>query len=212
MDAGVDVVELDVRRTAGGELVVVHDPTISEAPVAELTLSELRRLRPQVPTLDETLERLRGRVALEVEIKNGPHEVGYEPAGRTIAREVVAALREYAFDDVFVSSFDEECLRSVNELDGRIATGLLVDESADLDGALELVAARHGFLLPEAGALERAGRAFIDRAHERDVRVCIWTVDDAPTLGRLFSLGVDGIETNDPALGVTVRDLLEVRE
>lgn len=211
MDAGADVVEFDVRRTADSGLVVVHDPTIAEAPVAELTLSELRRLRPQIPNLDETLELLRGRVALEVEIKNHPHETGYEPAGRTIAGDVVAALRAHAFKDAFVSSFDEECLRSVNELDDGIATGLLVDESADLDGALEFVAARHGFLLPEASALERAGRVFIDRAHERGVRLCAWIVDDAPTLERLYGLGVDAIETNDPALGATVRDSLEIR-
>lgn len=212
MDAAADIVELDVRRTADGELVVVHDATISEVPVAELALSEIGRLQPGIPTLDETLELLRGRVALEVEIKNDPNEVGYEPTGSTIAREVAAALHRHAFSDAFVASFDQECLRSVQQFDDGIETGLLLHEHEDLDGGLENAAGRHGFLLPEARALERAGRAFIDRAHDSDVLVCTWTVDDASTLARLFRLGADAVETNDPSLGVTVRDSLTTPE
>lgn len=198
-----------MRRSADGVLVVRHDPTIESASVCDLTLGELRAGQRDIPTLDEALDLLRGRAALEVEIKNVPGEAGYEPAGATVARDVVAALRRHAFVEAFVSSFDEECLRSVKEVDGGIATGLQVD--ADLEQALEIVAGRHAFLLPEAGALERAGRAFVDRAHERDVRICAWTVDDAAEFQRIFELGADAVETNDPALGVRVRDSLATR-
>jgi glycerophosphoryl diester phosphodiesterase len=196
--AGADIVELDVRRSADGVLVVVHDPT-------ELALPELRRLQPEIPTLDEVLEQLRGRVALEVEIKNAPGETGYEPAGTEIVRDVIAALRRNAFTDAFISSFDPECLQSVEELDPEIPTGLTVERSSDLDHALALAAGRHAFLLPEATALESAGREFIDRAHDRDVCVCTWTVDDEAAIERLFALGADAVETNDPALGVRAR-------
>lgn len=207
--AGADVVEFDVRRSADGVLVVRHDPTIESANVCDLTLDELRAMQPNIPTLDDVLDLLRGRAALEVEIKNVPGESGYEPSGATIARDVVATLRRHAFAEAFVSSFDEECLRSVKEVDGGIATGLQVD--ADLEPALDIVAGRHAFLLPEVGALERAGRPFIDRAHERDVRICAWTVDDAAGFQRVFELGADAVETNDPALGVRVRDSLATR-
>lgn len=203
VEAGVDVVEFDVRQSADGELVVIHDPIA-------LTLEEIRRLRPEIPTLDETLESLRGRAALEVEIKNVPGEVGYEPRGTAIARAVVAALRRHAFTDAFVSSFDPECLLSVREV-AQIPTGLLVEPSDDVDQALEAAAGRHAFLLPEASALESAGRSLIDRAHELDVRICAWTVDDTETTERLFELGVDAVETNDPALGVRARDSFRAR-
>jgi len=149
---------------------------------------------------------LRGRVALEVEIKNDPQEPGYELSGTTIAADVVAALRRHSFTDAFVAAFDVECLRSVKELDRGVATGLLLDPPGDLEHALEKAAAGHAFLLPEASALEVAGRAFIDRAHERDVRICTWTADNPAAIERLFELGVDAVETNDPAVGVTVRD------
>jgi glycerophosphoryl diester phosphodiesterase len=205
VSAGADIIELDVRRSADGVLVVVHDAT-------ELTLAEIRRLQPEIPSLDEVLELLRGRVALEVEIKNVPHEAGFEPAGKGIARDVVDALRRVASTNAFISSFDPECLRSVKELDPGMPTGLQVHASDDLDHALALAAGRHAFLLPEATVLETAGREFIEDAHERDVCVCAWTVDDPIAIERLFALGVDAVETNDPALGVAARDSFRHRD
>lgn len=210
MDAGADIVELDVRRTADGALVITHDGAFATPEgvryVAELTLGEIRHLRPEMPTLDEALELLRGRVALEVEIKNVPQEIGYEPSGTKIARDVLGALRGHAFTDALVASFDADSLDSVRAIDAERPTGLLVEPTVNLDRALELVAVRHAFLLPEAAALEAAGKAFIDRAHLRDVRVCAWFADEPAAIERLFELGADAVETNDPATGVRVRD------
>lgn len=191
-DAGADVVELDVRRSPDGVLVISHDA--------------VEPGHSQLPTLDEALELLRGRVALEVEIKNVPGEPGYEPSGSLIARDVVEHLRRLAFADAFVASFDAACLRSVNELDAELATGLLVEPTMKLESALELAAGRHEYLLPDATALEGAGSDFVERAHERGMRICTWTVDDPAAMTRLFELGADAVETNDPALGVLVRD------
>jgi glycerophosphoryl diester phosphodiesterase len=209
VEAGADIVEFDVRRTADGRLVVVHDATLGppgSAEVSNLKLAEVRELQPQIPTLEATLELLRGRVVLEVEIKNIPGEAGYEPYARTIARDVVAALQRHRFTDAFIASFDHECLCSVRELDPGVATGFLLDSTGDLERALELAAGSHTFLLPEATTLERAGAEFIRRARRQAVCICAWTVDDPEAMRRLLELGVDAFETNDPALGVAVRD------
>jgi glycerophosphoryl diester phosphodiesterase len=207
--AGVDFVELDVRRCRDGGLAVAHDPTIEAnggVAISDLTLAELKRLQPDTPSLDEVLEVLRGRVALEVEIKNVAGEPGYEPGAATIARDVVAALRTHRFADAFVASFDDACLDAVKECDSQIATGLLLDGSCDVS-----VFDRDAFLLPEYGALEAAGRGFIDEAHDRGVRICTWEVDDPAAIERLFELGADAVETNDPAVGVAVRDRVRSR-
>jgi glycerophosphoryl diester phosphodiesterase len=45
-----------------------------------------------------------------------------------------------------------------------------------------------------------ASRAAIDRAHELDAAVYVWTVDDPPMAERLVRDGVDGIITNDPRI------------
>ena len=216
VQAGADFIELDVRRCSDGGLAVTHDPTVESDEggtfaICELSLAELKRLRAQTPSLDEVLEALRGRAALEVEIKNARGEPGYEPTGVTIAREVVAAMQAHCFADAFVASFDGRCLDAVKDCDPQISTGLLLEGSDDLARALEAVAGRDAFLLPEAAALEAAGRAFIEQAHDRGVRVCTWEVDDPSVIERLFELGADAVETNDPAAGVAVRDRIRSR-
>jgi glycerophosphoryl diester phosphodiesterase len=211
------MVELDVRRSVDGALLVNHDPAfaaggIGAHTIAELTLAEIRRLEPRIPLLDEALELLRGRVAVEIEIKNAPGEPGYDPSGRSIASDVVAAVHEHRFPDALVASFDRASLQAVKEVDRDLPTGLLVDGPIDLDEMLEAATAcGDAFLLPEAAAVAAAGKAFVERAHDRDLAICAWTVDDPAAIERLFHLGCDAVETNDPAVGVAVRDRMRAR-
>ena len=86
---GVDMIEIDVRRTADGELVVIHDATVDrtmngKGAVSGLTLAELRRMRlrqnqggaeapvtdQQIATLDEMLAAARGRMLLNLDVKD----------------------------------------------------------------------------------------------------------------------------------------------
>src|SRR5579864_5513808 len=79
---GADGVELDVRRSADGELVVHHD---AEIPGAGL-VGELRRhqLPEWVPTLGPALAACAGAL-VNVEIKNIPGDPGYDPGNRVSA-------------------------------------------------------------------------------------------------------------------------------
>src|SRR5438093_10081888 len=83
--AGADAVEFDVRMTADRVAVVMHDPDVSRTTdgsglVRDLALADLRRLRiglrsggaEPIPTLDDALACLSGRIAVDVEIKNVP--------------------------------------------------------------------------------------------------------------------------------------------
>src|SRR5581483_10946121 len=95
--AGAPLVELDVRLSADGVPVVVHDPEVSRTTdgagwVHELTLEDLRSLnagtadRPaQIPTLDEVLRAVSGRGGVAHEIKNVPGEPPFH-RGRPPAR------------------------------------------------------------------------------------------------------------------------------
>ncbi|MEM3426627.1 MAG: glycerophosphodiester phosphodiesterase family protein, partial [Thermoproteota archaeon] len=76
LELGVDAVELDVRRTRDGELVVIHDAEVDRTTngkglVRELTLEEIRRLDAgkgeKIPTLEEALDFLDGRVKILIE-------------------------------------------------------------------------------------------------------------------------------------------------
>ncbi len=114
---GVDVVELDVRRTADGHVVALHDERVDrttdgEGFIAELTLAEAQRLdagtwfAPQfagarIPTLAEVFEWARGRVGLMLELKYG-FTGGFDPH---LVPAIVALIREHAIADqvVFIS-------------------------------------------------------------------------------------------------------------
>ena len=70
IDLRCDYVEFDVRRSRD-EVVCFHDARVGPAPVAQLTLGELReRTGLAVPTLGEVLDFCRGRIGLDVEIKD----------------------------------------------------------------------------------------------------------------------------------------------
>ena len=108
-ELGADGVELDVRRSADGVLIVHHDPAIEGVgPLVQLTFAQLRAARPAVPTFDEALDACRGMV-VNAEVKCLPWETDADGDG-SVMRATVDALagREGTF---IVSSFD---LRSVD--------------------------------------------------------------------------------------------------
>jgi glycerophosphoryl diester phosphodiesterase len=200
--AGADMVELDVRLTADGTLVVMHDPdvartTVGSGLVSEMTLAEIESLR--VPTLREALELLRGRAGVEIEIKDIPGDAAVDA--------VVGLLQKLRFDAVLLSSFDAGTLERARLRDPEIATGLETEGVDELRRGLSHVAERgHPFLLPDAPSLMQAGTAVVRLAHDRGIRIGTWTVDDPETITELFAWGVDAVETNMPEMAVPVRN------
>lgn len=197
---GADGVELDVHRTVDGGLVVHHD---ADAPglgvLADLTAEEIRQARPEIPTLAEVLDACRGRL-VNVEIKNLPGDADYDESHEA-ARLVVELLEARGFeDDVLVSSFNLASIDRVRELAPSVATGVLSMLGVDPFDALEVcVAHGHGAFHPFIGILPSgAATAVASRAHELDLRVNVWTVNDRHEIARLAAAGIDGIVTDVP--------------
>src|SRR5438093_12428307 len=91
IQAGADMVELDVRMTSDHVPVVLHDADVSLTTdgsgfVHQLTLADVKRLDAsrgsggpvRVPTLGEALEVLSGRIGVDVEVKNLPGEASFD--------------------------------------------------------------------------------------------------------------------------------------
>lgn len=197
---GADGVELDVHRTLDGGLVVHHD---ADAPglgvLADLGVEEIRLVRPEIPTLAEVLEACRGTL-VNVEIKNLPGDADYDESHEA-ARLVVELLEARGLqDDVLVSSFNLASIDRVRELAPTVPTGLLSMFGMDpFDGLEVCVAHGHGALHPFVGILPSgAATAVAARAHELDLQVNVWTVNDRDEIGRLAAAGIDGIVTDVP--------------
>lgn len=198
-----DGIELDVRRTSDGHLVLHHEPVVPGlGAIVGVTLAALRDVAPSIPTLDEMLD-VAGDLLIDVEIKNAPGEPDYDPA-HTVADAVAdwVAARDL-HHRVIVSSFDWGTTARVREHDPRITTGQLLATTGPPDEALSAVAdAGHAWALPADRLLGDDPEAVIDAARRRGLRVGTWTVDGAMRLQRLARAGIDAIVVNDPAAAV----------
>ncbi len=200
---GVDGIEVDVRASADGVPVLMHDPTVDrttdgQGELSALTLAQLRELdvgakAPNdafrgegVPTLTEVLRAIEGRALLIAEIKEG----GIESA-------VLEAVRQAdALSWVMVWSFNWGAVAQMRQLEPRLPCCLLVPRLPNLQPAAD-----HALTLGTQGlavdfpALDAES---VRNAHLRGLSVHAWTVDQAPDVRRLAGAGVDGIVTNFP--------------
>jgi glycerophosphoryl diester phosphodiesterase len=200
---GADGVELDVRRTRDGALVIHHDdrPAPDATPFIERDLREINTATPWVPTLDEAWGSLGASALLNIEIKNVYGQADHDPDHHT-ARAVVRWIAGHATGDrVLVSSFNAQTLDTVKDLGPAIRTGLLAMPS--LDPIVALQQARDGGHVSANLALERT----LDGAERivalaGDLDVLVWTVNDPDHAVALADAGIAGIFTDDPGLMV----------
>ncbi len=190
-ELGSDAVELDVRRTADGVLVVHHNPTLEDGTV--LALTPAGGLPRHIPTLGAALDACDG-MWVNVEIKNDPGEPDFDPA-ETIADATMALLTARGQDDRWViSSFRLETIDRCRAVSPAIRTAWLTYEVPD--GVLDTLIDRgHHAWHPWVGTLTRPQ---LDEAHRLGVTVNTWTCDDVHRMVELADWGVDGICTNVP--------------
>ena len=198
--AGADGVEFDVRATADGVPVVLHDrglerTTTGRGNVDELPLAAVRGVDAgegqPVPTMEEVVDLLAGRLRLDVELKQ---------AG--IEREALAVLARVPKTDWAISSFEWAALRAVRRLD---ATAELWPLASVADEALFAVAAelRATAVALFAGAVDGA---VARRCAAAGLGLVAWTVNDVGEARRLRELGVMALCSDVPA---TIRQGLE---
>ena len=195
-ELGADGVELDVRRSADGVLVVHHDPDIRDVGlISSLPLAELRAARPELATLEEALAACRGLV-VNAEVKCLPWEPDADTDG-SVMRATIDAVR--AHDGmIIVSSFDLAAVDRVRAEAPDLASAWLT-HGQGVAAAAEIAAAHgHPWLNPDRVAALDAGADGIAHAHHAGVLVGVWTVDDPSPARTLAAAGVDIVITNVP--------------
>ncbi|MEM3956334.1 MAG: glycerophosphodiester phosphodiesterase family protein [Candidatus Bathyarchaeia archaeon] len=192
LELGVNAVELDVRRTKDGEIVVIHDAEVDRTTngkglVSDLTLKEIKELSTEkgekIPTLDEALAFLDRKVKVLIEIK----EVGIE-------EKVLEIVKSRGLEDnVIIISFHEDSLKKVREMSGVIKTGLIYVRHKDpIKAALSLKAQ---YLLP---MYKFVYPSLVKRAHENGLKVIVWTINTPEEAREYARMGVDGIASDRP--------------
>lgn len=210
IEDGADYVELDVRQTADGHLVLLHDKDLLRVAgdsrnIWQLTLEQARQLEvggwfdpafegEQIPTVSEAIEALRGRAQLYLEIKTSPQTPD-------LTRKVVQALQEHGFiTQTLLASLEPAVLRHAQRLEPTLRTSLLVHSAigAVTGQPFEALALREALVTP----------AYASEVRARGHALHVWTVNDRRSMSRMLDLGVDNIITDRPAL---LASLLEER-
>ena len=209
-EMGAEAVELDVRRTVDGVLVVHHNPHLHDGrQVSAITVAELRSPTGEcgaVPTLAEALDACAG-MWVNVEIKNDPSEPDFDPAD-SIADDTIAHLVARQTDGLWlISSFREETIDRCRSLAPSIATAWLCVEISD-DTPARLAAKGHAAVHPWVRSLTADQVA---ACHAAGLQVNTWTCDDPQRMAELIEWGVDGICTNVPDVALSVRSTGDAR-
>jgi glycerophosphoryl diester phosphodiesterase len=196
-EEGADGVELDVRLSADGVVVVIHDATVDRTTngtgqVSRLTSQAIHALDAgqdqTIPTLDEVFLTFGPSLLYNVELKDfGVTDNGLVAA---VADRIAAYHLE---NQVVVSSFNPLSVRRARrELSRTTMVGLLWER-----GPRWL---RHLGVRAEADHphFSLVDEAYVVWAREQSLRIHVWTVDDPLEAERLANLGVDAIITNYP--------------
>lgn len=197
MERDSDGIELDIRLTADGDVVCVHDETLERVAgvklaVADASLAELRNHYP-VPLLSEALALLRPGKHMQIELK------GVQP----LARPLKQVLEQWGGDrrSLALSSFEEGTIRNAAEFFPDLPRLLLVDlknrfgvfPSAEqvMDYLRKLHCTGVSFK-----ATTEADAAFVAALHAEKFRVVSWGVFSDELGLAMAALGVDAMTCN----------------
>jgi glycerophosphoryl diester phosphodiesterase len=210
-----DAIELDVKLSADGHVIVIHDPTVdrttgSHQYVKDLPLRELRALDAgsffsekfhgeKIPTLEEVFEAVGKRTLINVELTN------YNTPRDQLVETVCALVKKCGLQEhVMFSSFFASNLSKARTYLPEVPRGLLA-----VNGWLGAWARSFGFAFGKYQALHPhitdVSSQQVQRVHRLNRRIHVWTVNAAEDMRRLFHWGVDAIFTDDPGLAVQVR-------
>lgn len=220
VEIGADVLEMDVKGTADGAIVCIHDLSVDRTTdgrgrVESFTLSDLQKLDAghnwsgdggrthpfrgkgiRAPTLDEVFTRF-PMMRMNIEMKH---------VGQAFSQPLCTLIRRFGMTEkVLVASINDDVLAAFRQACPEVATSMSGREARVFSGLqyLNLAAAYS----PPAPALQIpdrladniiATKGLVEAAQRRNVKVHVWTINDEERMRQLIQIGVDGIITDRP--------------
>jgi glycerophosphoryl diester phosphodiesterase len=213
---GVDVIELDVRGTIDGELVVIHDATVQRTTdgigrISEMSLDQLKKLDAghrwssdegktfpfrqnniKIPTLQEVFTTL-PKMRFNIEPKQAVPSL-VKPLCRIIhENKMVDKVVVGSFQQAIIDEFRRECPDVATSASTTEVSKFLAMYKTGVTKAFR----------PEMQALQVPDfigitDEFVKAARERNLQIHVWTVNETEDMERLIKTGVDGIMTDYP--------------
>ena len=207
IELGADMVEVDAQLSSDGVVFLCHDDTLSRTTNGRGHLSQhssnaLRALDAgswfgdafrgeRLPTLEDAIGVLRGKVSLNLELKTGNNAAG------PLERESIEILERHGLlDETVFSSFSARRTRAVREISARARIGVLVHRRIQLARAFELAREVGAEALHPWKTLVTPD--LMRKAAKEGLAVRGWLVDASSQIERLCALGIEGIFTDFP--------------
>lgn len=210
---GAGMVECDARLTKDGKVVIIHDETVDrttdgKGKVSEMNWEELRKLEVEdgekIPSLEEVIDLVKGRIKLNVEIKD-------EKVGKKVAEMIV---KNNFVEECLVSSSHYRALIEVKRVNDEIEVGLVFySTKTNFRDKVLIVACRAFWFVVKnviVSWMEKtkskvinihwllATRRFLKFAHEKGWKVNVWTLNNLKRIEKMKKLGADGIFSDYP--------------
>lgn len=199
--AGADMLEFDVHQCKSGELIVIHDATLTRTTdkrgrISQMTLSQIKKARcanhETVPTLNEVMKLVGKRIRVNVEIKTS-----------ACVKGIIDFYQNQDLVNIVFSSFRWNALRRIRASLPNAQIGLLVEPGAmqrsPFKAALEL---RCVSINP---AMELVNSAFIRKATKSGLKILVYGLRSDSDLELCLKLGVNGVFADDPARAIQIR-------
>ncbi len=209
IEMNADMIETDVRRTIDGILVLHHDEHIGNRLIRELTFAEASGAALEgggyiLPTLEETLQYVKGKIKLDLELKEAGYELGVADM----------AAHQLERDEFVLTSFKEPSVRIIKENRPDLTCGLLMNISLYKRPGLSIESVlspirrqkrcKADFLLPHWEIIKFG---FLNRIRKKTRPVFVWTVNDRRMIRKLLGEEmVSGIVTDHPDIAVFLRE------
>ena len=222
---GADVLEIDVRLSRDGHVIVTHDATVDRTSnghgnVDQLRLSQLKRLDAahhftdlvgkkyrgkgiQFITLDEMFE-VFSTTRINIDIKDNTPK-----AAEAVVKAIEKAGKQKL---VNVGSFHSSALAHFRKQAPEVTTAATQSEVAKLYfGGMFSTPGHYQYLQIPTNyfGIPLAPAWFIDKARQRDIQTVYWTINDIGTMSSLAAKGVDGLVTDRIDLACQLRESLK---
>lgn len=222
VEAGAEMVEIDVQRTADGQLIVFHDPVLGRTTngsgkISSFEYDELAKLDAgswmgsqfageRIPLLSQVLEYLRDRAYLNIELKRHPSR---NDDGTIFLEQVLAALDAAGMTrQVLLSSFDHALLGMVGEIAPAIPCAVIMHpDDRGLPSERALPVGARAVVLGKS----QLSHARMRNAREHELPVGVYTINTPEDVRKATAYGARALVTNVPGNVIEILNEVSVR-